>query len=58
MAPPSSIREVAASPPSQTAKEAAKTGSIDMMMALRVGGRCACAQVWASIAAAPATSAM
>ena len=57
-APPSSIRSVADSPPSSTAKSAAKTGSMLMMIAVRVGGRWACAQVWPSSAAAPATSAM
>ena len=51
-------RTVADSPPSSTAKSAAKTGSMLMMIAVRVGGRCACAQVWPSSEAAPANSAM
>ena len=46
------------SPPSSTANRAAKTGSMLMMIAARVGGRWACAQVWPIIAAAPAKTAM
>lgn len=46
-APPTTIRQVSDSPPSATAKNAAKTGSIVMTIAARVAGRCACAQVWA-----------
>ena len=53
--PPRSSRVVTDSPPSSTAKSAANTGSMLMMIAARVGGRWACAQVWPSSASAPAT---
>ena len=56
--PPRIIRTVRLSPPNTTAKNAAKTGSMVMMIAARVGGRWACAQVWPIIAPAPATTAM
>jgi hypothetical protein len=52
------IRIVALSPPNSTAKSAAKTGSMLMMIAARAGGRCACAQVWPIIAPAAANTAM
>jgi hypothetical protein len=39
--------------PNSTAKNAAHTGSIVMMMAARVGGSCACAQVWPRIVSEP-----
>ena len=56
--PPTASRAVMSSPPMSTAKNAAKTGSMLMMIAVRVGERCACAQVWPAIASAPAKTAM
>ena len=56
--PPSSSRDVRSSPPSHTAKNDANTGSMLMMIALRVGGRWAWAQVCPSRPSAPTTMAM
>jgi hypothetical protein len=58
IAPPTNIRPVTPSPPSSTAKNAAKTGSMLMMIAVRVGESCDCAHVCAISASAPATIAM
>jgi mRNA degradation ribonuclease J1/J2 len=45
-------------PAQQHREDGAKTGSVVMMIAVRVGGRCACAQVWPSSASAAGTTAM
>ena len=57
-APPTSIRTVSDSPPNSTAKNAAQTGSMVMMTAVRVAESWDCAQVCAKIARAPGMSAM
>ena len=58
IAPPTTMRRVGSSPPARTAKSAANTGSMLMMIAQRVGARWAWAQVWANRANDPASAAM